>query len=322
MRSALFIALGLVTACKGEPFRPDAGPLDEIDAYKPPWFSPAPGEVKNWDLQINAPYSFAETRAMMMVELWDVVPSPRTISYEDGSMITVPPGSQPGAIAQLDAAGTIVICHVGTGAVDLATDPDAMKFPGYEASPPDRPTAMVPNSAIGWSTPAGANERFVDFRNATAAKVLKKRIQLAKDIGCDGILAYRNDAASFAATTTMPGFTVSPQEQLDWIVAVAAEGHRLMISVGGRGGHGEVNVGEIDDDYDWLVADRCGELGDCGLARPFIEARRAVFGIDYDLAEDGTTPNTLALICQRWRDAQIDGIQKRAALDSFRATCP
>jgi hypothetical protein len=322
MRSALFVAAMLATACKGDPARPDAG--DKLpDAYKPPWFYPAPGEVKNWDIQLGG-YNFGTPRAMMVVNLWDVVPSATTITYDDSSTVTVPAGSQPGAIATLKAGGAQVMCHVGMGSVNIATDPDRMKFPGFEASPPDRPTAMANGSSIGWSTPAGANERFVDFRNATAASVLKKRIKLAKDIGCGGILAYRNDASAFVDDPgKTPGFTVTSFDETAWITDVAKAGHDLMISVGGRGGHAEPNVGEIANDYDWLIAERCAEVGDCDAPRSFLEQQHAVFGIDYDLATDGTTMLDIALLCQRWRDGQVDGIQKKEALDGgFRVSCP
>lgn len=326
MRSALFVAVALFSACKGEPFRPDAaadGP--SIDAYKPPWFFPAPGTVKNWDIQLAAPFDFATARAMMVVELWDVVPAARQITYDDASTVNVPAGAQPTAIATLKAAGTTVICHVGLGAVRL-DDPDATKLPGYEANPPNRPTPVAAGSAIGWSTTtADANERFVDFRNTAAAAVLKKRVQLAKDIGCDGILAYRMDAASFVApaSTLEHGFsTITSMQETQWIVDVAKLGHDLMISVGGRGAHAAANLSEIVDDYDWLMAERCTEVPDCDATRPFIEAKRAVFGLDYDVDEQGN-PTTLTNVCADWVNGMIDGVMKTAALDaSFRMVCP
>lgn len=325
MRSALLVAVALSAACKGEPFRPDAQIDGSPDAYKPPWFYPAPGEVKNWDIQLAAPYDFATARAMMVVDLWAVVPSATTITYDDASTVSVPAGVQPAAIATLKAANTTVICQVGTGAMKL-TDPDAMKFPGYEANPPNRPTPVPTNSSIGWSTTlTDANERFVDFRIAGAAAVLKKRIAFAKQIGCDGILAYRNDAASFIAPDPVThGFSeITSMEETDWIVAVAKAGHDLMISVGGRGGHGAPNVGEINNDYDWLMAERCAEVGDCDLARPFTSVYRAVFGLDYDLQDDGTTPNSLTGVCQEWANNMVDGVMKTANLDGgFRMVCP
>lgn len=319
MRSALFVALACLAACKGDPVRPDAGD-DIVDAYKPPWFYPAPGEIKDWDIQIKAPYNLVP-RPMVIVNLWDVALA-TTITYDDGSApVTVVEGAQRGMLDTLKAGGK-VICHVGTGAISL-DDPDAMKFPGYEPTPPDRPTPIAQDSTIGWSTPAGANERFVDFRNATAAAVLLKRIKLAKDSGCDGVLAYRNDAAAFTEPANTHGFAeITSMQETDWIVKVAKAGHDLMIAVGGRGGHADPNIGEIDDDYDFLVAERCAEDSNCDLARPFIEAHHAVFGIDYDTNQAGD-PQVLATICTDWVNGMIDGIQKTAALDSsLRATCP
>ena len=323
MRSALFVVVAFVSACKGDPARPDAADMEQ-DAYKPPWFYPSPGEFKNWDIQLGG-YDFTTPRQMIVVNIWDVVPTATTITYDDSSTVMVPAGSQAGAIATLKAGGAQVMCHVGMGAVNLVTDPDRMQFPGFAANPPDRPNAPAANSSIGWSTPAGANERFVDFRNATAAKVFKKRIQLAKDIGCQGILAYRNDAVWFNDDVGKESglATLTPTQQTQWIVDVAKAGHDLMFSVGGRGGHADPNVGEIKDDYDWLVAERCAEVNNCDTPRSFLEAGHEVFGIDYDLASDGTTPNSIDIICPRWRDGQIDGVQKKLALDgSFRVQCP
>ncbi|HLL21643.1 MAG TPA: endo alpha-1,4 polygalactosaminidase [Kofleriaceae bacterium] len=320
MRSGLFVVVLGLTACKGDPFRPDAQiDAPDVDAAGPAWFSPKPGDVKNWDIQLAAPYDFTTPRAMMIVNLWDVVPTPTTITYADDTVpVTVPAGSQAGAIAMLKSQRTTVICHVGLGAVNLA-DPDAMKIPGYAATLPDRPTPVAADSAIGWRTPAGANERFVDFRVAGAAKVLKKRVSLAKQIGCDGVLAYRNDGAQFPADV---GFLpITGEQQVTWITDVAKTAHEEMISIGGRGGHTAAYVDQLTDDYDFLVAERCAEIPDCGTAKPFISARRAVFALDYDVQEDGT-PNVTATTCTRWAIDQVDGIVKKATLDgTFRDTC-
>src|SRR5436190_16188436 len=124
---------------------------------------------------------------MYVVDLWDVVPSARMIDCGGGDPVAVPAGSQATKIAELEAAGTKVICQVGTGAIEL-TDPDARKFPGYEANPPNRPTAVKAGSVIGWSTSlTSTNERFLDVHAGARAgfeKYITARIDLAKAIGC------------------------------------------------------------------------------------------------------------------------------------------
>ena len=302
------LGLVLLAACKPDPFRPDAGPLK--DAYKPPWFSPAPREFPNWDIQLGG-YNFTTMRQMIAVNLWDVVPAPQTLMYADGSMLTVPAGSQASAIAMLHGSGTIVLCHAGTGAMKL-TDPDAMKFPGYEATPPNRPTAMKAASAIGWSTSlTDANERFVDFRIAAAADVIYQRIQLAKDIGCDGVLAQRNDAELFTDPSLTPGFTVQEEQESAWIVNLANKAHQLKLSIGGRGNHAAPYVQEVRDDYDWLMAERCSEGPDCDLGKAFTNVHRAVFALDYTTFEDGTA-NSKTSICDAYKNTEVDGIIKTA----------
>jgi Glycoside-hydrolase family GH114 len=322
MRFALFVAAALCgmlgVGCKGDPFRPDAAAEVPLDGPpKPPWFQPSKGEAKNWDIQLGN-YNLAPQRDMAVVNIWDVVPEARMITYDTGAPVTVPAGLQAGAIAALHAKSTKVMCHVGTGAIRLS-DPDASKFAGYETTPPNDPVPPVANSVIGWSvTAADANERFVDYRNADAQKILLKRVQLAKDIGCDGIAAYRNDLAAFEAKV---GFSmVAAADDLTWIKAVVKASHDLMISVGGRGvlvG----NIGEVKLEYDWLLVERCGELDDCDTFQPFIAAFRSVFALEYTTTLGGST-NTTDILCPRWADVQVDGILKTALDGTAPTPCP
>ena len=104
-------------------------------------------------------------------------------------------------------------------------------------------------------------------------------------------------------------------QETTWIERVAKAGHDLVISVGGRGGHGEANIDEIEDDYDFLVAERCTEIPNCELARPFIEAHHAVFGLDYNTDQSGAA-QTLDQLCTDWINGQVDGVMKSVALDS------
>ena len=326
MRYALFVALCALCACKGSPHRPDAPDQSPLDAYNPPWFHPTPGEIKNWDIQLKAPYDFSTPRQMMIVELWDVVPAATTLDYGDGAPLTVPAGSQPTAIADLTGRGATVVCHVGTGAIKL-TDPDAMKFPGYAANPPNRPDPVVANSVIGWSTGADANVRFLDIRPASRPqfeKYIMKRIELAKQIGCKGVAAHHNDAVQFQGDigTGFPMFAA--EDQRDWIVALAKKAHdpSVLIALGGRGGYSMTGFDAVIDDYDFMIAERCGETNDCDIAKVMVNYDRAVFALDYDVRLSGMPYNKTA-ICQEWQMGAVDGIIKSAPLDSsFRETCP
>ncbi|MDB4963907.1 MAG: hypothetical protein JWP01_3906 [Myxococcales bacterium] len=286
------------------------------DAYQAPWWTPKPGETKNWDIQVNPPFDLATARTMYIVDLWDVA-TPTTIEYGDMGPVSVPAGPLAGKVTELKAAGAKVICRVGTGAIRL-TDPDARKFAGFEATPPDDPTPPAAGSVIGWHT-RDADERFLDLRTASRAlwqARLFKRFDLAKQLGCDGI--EPDWIASFAAAT---GFTVTIDENIAWAKTVAAQAHERDLSVGMQNGTNGI-VDQVAVDFDWLLAERCGEFDDCDTTRSFIALRKAVFAVDYQTDEEGNAL-PMSLLCGHQLDAQIeDGLIKDNALSSsYRATC-
>jgi hypothetical protein len=265
---------------------------------------------------------------MYTLDLWDLVPASTTIDYGDGDPVMVPAGALAGTIAALHAQivngkPTIVICRVSTGALDLSA-PDARKFPGFEANPPDNPDPPEPGSAIGWSTSTG--ERYLDVRTATRdawAPLMFKRFDLAKQIGCDGVDPYRNDvpASNSGFQLDEPGLI----SQLSWYERVATEAHTLAreLSVGMHGGYTITGFpDQLADNFDWLMIERCGENLDCDFAKPFISAEKAVFAIDYDTDFEGTPQSTTAICMEQVNSQLNDGLIKDAALsNTLRMQC-
>jgi len=201
-----------------------------------------------------------------------------------------------------------------------------MKFPGYEANPPNRPTDPVAGSVIGWSTTmTGLNERFIDVGAAARAMVLPlvdKRFELAKQIGCDAVAANHNDAVAYEGSDGHGFAPITPSVLDSWADEMTMRAHTREISVGTRNSPQQ----SIDVDaaaYDWTLVDRCGEFDECDKFRPFLNRRKAVFAVDYDLDFDGM-PNTMAIVCGKQTAAGITGgIVKTAALDSASPTrCP
>jgi hypothetical protein len=314
------ILLLAVVGCDddGPPIAVDASPLD---AFEVAWWTPEPGEASNWDIQLTGVDVSAE-RAMYVLDLWELVPAATTLEYGDDDPVEVPAGSLAGTLAQLHARTPrpIVICHVNTGAIEL-DDPDARKFPGFEPDPPDDPTPPEPGSVIGWSTPQGPEERFLDIREPSRAswvEIMWKRIDLAKQIGCDGIAPDHNDQHLLE-----PGFEVGVLEQLSWFEEVARQAHQRELSVGMVNGHVLANQPDsLVDDYDWALPERCAEFDDCGSLRPFINARKAVFALDYEPDADGFGIEP-AIACARYDRSMIsDGLVKDLALTAeVRSDC-
>ncbi|HEU0029554.1 MAG TPA: endo alpha-1,4 polygalactosaminidase [Kofleriaceae bacterium] len=307
----VLLVAALAGACGDD--GPPAPAIDATpDAHEDPWFTPTPGEAKNWDIQLAAPFDVSTARAMYILDLWDVTTA-QTITYADSSTVSVPAGPLAGKIADIHAAGGVVICHVETGAIAL-DDPDAMKFPGFAANPPDDPMAPAAGSVIGWSIGGDANLRSLDIRVASQPMIqplIDKRIELAKTIGCDGVTGEHNDRVGSTS-----GFTITGDDVVAWYKAIATATHARELSAGMWDGN--LFTPGLVADYDWMLIERCAEFGDCDTSRSFTMADKAVFALDYD---GGVT---LDLACLKWPMAQIgDGLLKdRPPTASFRMSCP
>jgi hypothetical protein len=287
-------------------------PDSSRDAYVAPWWTPEAGEAKNWDIQVSPPYDVTANRAMYILDLWAVATA-TTISYDDGSSVTVPAGPLAGKVAELQGRGAKVICRVGTGAIRL-TDPDAAKFPGATGTPPDSPTPPAAGSVIGWSTGRDPMERYLDIRAASRSlweANMWKRFDLAKQLGCDGILHDWSDVISGQS-----GFTVEVSDQQSFGNALAKQDHDRELSAGMHNGTTNPLVDPFAAQFDFLFLERCGEYGDCGLSRPFLNLRKAVFAVDYTTDDQGDSQST-SLVCTQQQSGMIDdGIVKDAILSS------
>jgi hypothetical protein len=295
---------------------PDATPA-------PPWWQPRSGEASNWDIQLAAPFDVSAERVMYVLSLWDLVPEEIELDYGDGDPVTVPAGVLAGTIADLHgrSPAAIVLCHLDTGALELGR-PDAAKFPGFEADPPDRPDPPAPGSVIGWSASGHPDERYLDIGEVARpelAGLIWKRLDLAAQIGCDGVATDRNDVI-----TRDPGFDISTEEQVTWFREVADQAHARELAVGMK--DGDTIPGHIDqlaDAFDFLTVQRCAEFQSCDTTRPFTILDKAVFAIDYELDGELGEPQNPDILCPRQLEALVfDGLVKDAELTSgFRVQC-
>ncbi len=305
---------------------PDAS-AHTVDA-PPPWWQPTPDSVQHWDIQLAPIFDTETSRTMLVFRLWDLVPAATMIDYGDGAPVAVPKGALAGRIAEMHARRPQpkIVCEVGTGSLDLA-DPDAKKFPGYKASPPDDPALPDAGSVLGWSTTLPANHRWLDIRPAARdliAPLVAKRLALAVAIGCDGFLPddmdmfriRKNDLSGDPGDGT--GFFATTEyfaNEQAWYEAVADAAHAVKLSVGMRGAY-DVLTGALVGKFDWQIADRCGEFGNCDATREFSQAHKAVLALDYDTDIDGM-PQNVGTTCGGQKNNGIgDGIVKNAALTS------
>ena len=326
------IVVVLVAACgdDGTPLVPPGlDGVDDADAAvpvctttaSPSWWTPAPGETKNWDIQLAAPFNTTAVRTMYELELFDVVPAATVIDYADGDPVTVPAGALAGTIATLHARNppAIVVCHVTTGALDLG-DPDARKFPGFKADPPDAPTPPEAGSVIGWSV-QDLSDQVRDLRGSEHGRwtpIMFKRFELAKTIGCDAVEVDRVD--NFKKTT---GFSLVATEVTAFIGQVSDAVHANDLSAGVRNGFAiEGQIQTLAECYDFGMQDRCAEFNDCNRIGAFGGRGKAMFGLDIRLPDSSGYGVDPATVCPIYAQFETDGVVKAEALDSsFRKGC-
>jgi hypothetical protein len=312
MRLAVCALLGLV-ACDKAPALP---PVDSGPPPPPPWWQPQPGDAHDWDIQLAAPFDVSMPHKVYVLNALALVPSPMLLDYGDHTPITLEKGALAGKIADIHARTPpgIVICRVDTGAVSL-TDRDAPKFPGFAASPPNDPTMPADGSVIGWAVAGNTNLRFLDIRAAsvaTFAPLIWKRLDVAKQIGCDGVAPDHNDVSTFSS-----GFPVMIEDAVAWYHEVANQAHLRQLSVGMKDGDTliDASVGTLTNAFDWQLLEGCGENGDCvDFARPFLNANKAVLALDVFPNESGLAVDA---VCGNQLMINVDGIVKDPALDSM-----
>lgn len=304
----VFVLVGVLSvgACNNDKMH-----LHPDGVFESEYWQPKPGETKNWDIQVNAPFDFSTERAMMIVDLWASVPAATMIDYGDGAPVSVPAGAQASTIATLQARQTVIICRVGLGGV-RTSDPDYAKFPA----------AAIGDVATQWHP----DERYLDLgQRDTWKDIAFARLDLAKQIGCDGVEAYLADH-----DLNVTGFIESPDVQRAWAASIALEVHQRKMSAGARNGSPTGITDTMAQQFDWQLVERCGEFTDCDpAARDFLNARKAVFAIDYNISlpDDQEPPQSQpqdpAELCEELAAWNIrDGLVKDVALSSaFRFQC-
>ena len=176
-------------------------------------------------------------------------------------------------IDQLHADGRIVICYFSAGS--------------YEDWRPD--AAQFPRSVLGHSLDDWPGERWLDIRGLDLlGPLIANRLDLAASKRCDGVEPDNVDGFE-----NQTGFhltrPISPRNNR-W---PAAEAHQRGLSIGLKNDLNQVP--ELVEDYDWALNEQCFAFDECDLLRSFIQAGKAVFGVEYDGNPEAFCPQANAL---------------------------
>lgn len=194
-------------------------------------------------------------------------------------------------IAALQAKGKHVICYLSAGSHENWR-PDSRAFP----------PSVLGRTLDGW-----AGERWLDIRQVDALMpLMRARMELAAQKGCDGV-----DPDNVDGYSNNTGFALSYNDQLAYNVALSEAAHELGLAIGLKNDLDQIK--DLVNYFDFAVNEECFQYGECNTLKPFVDAGKAVFGIEYNLANSS--------FCPQANRMNFDFLKKNLSLDAWRESC-
>ncbi len=166
-------------------------------------------------------------------------------------------------IRQLHRQGRRVVCYLDVGSWE-SYRPDAGQFP---------------SSVIGRRYQGFPDERWLDVsRFHRFERPLKRRFTMCARKGFD---AVEPDNLAGWEPENRTGFHITRADQLRFNRWVAREVHDrgMAVALKNDGRQAQQLVGA----FDFAVVEQCFQYDECGLYRPFVRRRKAVFEAEYEL---------------------------------------
>ena len=193
-------------------------------------------------------------------------------------------------IDTLHGQGRVVICYFSAGSWE-DWRPDAADFPD-----------VVKGNNNGWP-----GEKWLDIRNIAAlSPIMQARLDLAVDKGCDGVEPDNVDGYS-----NKTGFPLTGNDQLTYNRWLADQAHARGLSVGLK--NDVEQVAKLEPYFNWALDEQCFEYNECNLLLPFVQAGKAVFGVEYS--------GSLDSFCPEANSMDFDWLKKNLDLDARREAC-
>lgn len=194
-------------------------------------------------------------------------------------------------VASLHQRGIRVMCYFNAGAWE-DWRPDKDQFPAE----------VLGNDYAGWP-----GEKWLDIRRLDIlGPLMRARMQMCKDKGFDGI-----DPDNLDGYLQSTGFPLTYANQLAYNRFLANTAHNLGLGIGLK--NDLEQIPDLVAYFDWAINESCFEFQECNAYQPFLNAGKAVFNIEYNLALDQ--------FCTQANALNFNSIKKHRALDAYRESC-
>jgi hypothetical protein len=199
------------------------------------------------------------------------------------------------AIDTLHAQGRRVVCYFDTA---------------YEPYRPDESRLRPYRGQVidGWP-----DQTWLDIRKPEVVAVMRDRIALAAERGCDGVEADDVDVAN-----NDTGFAITRDAQRTFIRTLAHEAHARGLAYGLKNALEDVEA--LLDDVDFAVNEQCFEYEECDKLTPLVRAGKAVFQVEYPRGDE-TLEEHARTFCSKANRLDFDSLAKRMDLDAARVAC-
>jgi len=239
------------------------------------WYRPALGLSWQWQLS-------GELNTAYRVDVYDI------------DLFDTPPK----LIREIQANGSKVICYFSAGS--------------YEKWRAD--AKVFKKGVLGHPLADWPGERWLDIRSDQVLSIMKKRLDIAVEKGCDAVEPDNMDAYSNDS-----GFKLSAEDQLSFNRKLANEAHKRGLAIGLK--NDVEQVSELVEYFDFAVNEQCFEYQECDALKPFVQAGKAVFNAEYQTRYQKSEKAQKDL-CQQAKKLGLSTLVLPLELDdSFRISC-
>ncbi|KAL4789360.1 glycoside hydrolase superfamily [Aspergillus venezuelensis] len=162
-------------------------------------------------------------------------------------------------ISSLHVSGKNVICYFSAGTREDWRD-DANDFT---------------DSDLGDGLDDWEGENWLDLRSSNVRSIMSRRLDIAKEKGCDAVDpdnvdAYGNDQG---------GLGLTEDDSVDFLKWLSSEAHARGLAIGLKNA-GSI-IPRLVGDMEFSVNEQCTEYDECDVYMPFVRQGKPVFQIEY-----------------------------------------
>ena len=202
-------------------------------------------------------------------------------------------------IEALQDDGKKVICYFSAGS-----------YEDWRSDKNDFPQDVLGDTLDGWE-----GEKWLDISNEALVPIMRARLDLAVEKGCDGVEPDNMDGYS-----NDTGFALSANVQLAYNKFIANEAHQRGLSVGLK--NDLEQIVELEPYYDFSVNEQCHEYDECDMMQPFIDVQKPVFNAEYYQGYVDNSNNERESMCEDALALNFQTLILPLDLDdSFRYVC-